>query len=170
MPSADQVPVKSPHSTMHWHLWVVLIAGSTGSALRAVRPPNLHITPDVGAISVTPQVRRVAPRETKRTIAAETPRFADRPSAHVCPVSYFRHNERAPRTINSPARFPYSTGDRAGFSGSGNNVAAGSLSLPRAPPICACSASFSQQSSKVRQLASISGELANLARRAQSAA
>ena len=25
---------------------VVLIAGSTGSALRAVRPPNLHITPD----------------------------------------------------------------------------------------------------------------------------
>ena len=24
-----------------------LIAGSTGSALRAVRPPNLHITPDV---------------------------------------------------------------------------------------------------------------------------
>jgi hypothetical protein len=27
------------------HKWVVLIAGSTGSALRAVRPPNLHITP-----------------------------------------------------------------------------------------------------------------------------
>src|SRR5450631_2634778 len=27
--------------------WVVLIAGSTGSALRAVRPPNLHITPGV---------------------------------------------------------------------------------------------------------------------------
>ena len=26
MPSADQVPVKSPHSTMHWHMWVVLIA------------------------------------------------------------------------------------------------------------------------------------------------
>src|SRR5258707_12334152 len=26
-------------------MWVVLIAGSTGSALRAVRPPNLHITP-----------------------------------------------------------------------------------------------------------------------------
>jgi hypothetical protein len=46
MPSADQVPVKTPHSTMHWHMWVVLIAGSTGSALRAVRSPNLHITPD----------------------------------------------------------------------------------------------------------------------------
>src|SRR2546429_505909 len=30
---------------IRWHLWVVLIAGSTGSALRAVRPPNLHITP-----------------------------------------------------------------------------------------------------------------------------
>src|SRR5450432_2075912 len=46
MPSADQVPVTNTHSiTMRWHMWVVLIAGSTGSALRAVRPPNLHITP-----------------------------------------------------------------------------------------------------------------------------
>jgi hypothetical protein len=47
MPSADQVPVNNTHSTMRWHKWVVLIAGSTGSALRAVRPPNLHITPDI---------------------------------------------------------------------------------------------------------------------------
>src|SRR6266481_4404984 len=47
MPSADQVPTKLSHSTMLWHEWVVLIAGSTGSALRAVRPPNLHITPVV---------------------------------------------------------------------------------------------------------------------------
>src|SRR5437588_11256161 len=47
MPSADQVPVISTHSTMLWPEWVVLIAGSTGSALRAVRPPNLHITPGV---------------------------------------------------------------------------------------------------------------------------
>ena len=39
--------------------WAVLIAGPTGSALRAVRPPNLHIAPDVGAISLTPRVRRV---------------------------------------------------------------------------------------------------------------
>jgi hypothetical protein len=46
MPFADQVPVKLPHSTMRWHEWVVLIAESTGSALRVVRPPNLHITPD----------------------------------------------------------------------------------------------------------------------------
>jgi hypothetical protein len=45
MPSADQVPVKSSHSTMRWHVWVVLIAGSTGSALRAVRLPNFHIPP-----------------------------------------------------------------------------------------------------------------------------
>src|SRR5437667_2673312 len=45
MPSADQVPIKTPHSTMRWHLWVVLIAGSTDSALRAVRPPNFRITP-----------------------------------------------------------------------------------------------------------------------------
>jgi hypothetical protein len=42
---ADRVPVNSTHSTMRWHKWVVLIAGSTGSALRAARPPNLHITP-----------------------------------------------------------------------------------------------------------------------------
>jgi hypothetical protein len=47
MPSADQVAIESPHSTMLGGNWVVLIAGSTGSALRAVRPPNLHITPVV---------------------------------------------------------------------------------------------------------------------------
>ncbi len=40
MPSADQVPVNKTHSMMQWPLWVVLIAGSTGSALRAVRPPQ----------------------------------------------------------------------------------------------------------------------------------
>src|SRR5262245_16811991 len=38
MPSADQVPVKSTHSMMPWPKWVVLIAGSTSAALRAVRP------------------------------------------------------------------------------------------------------------------------------------
>src|SRR5882757_5667820 len=47
MPSADQVPIKLPHLTMLRPKWVVLIAGSTGSALRAVRPPKLHITPVV---------------------------------------------------------------------------------------------------------------------------
>ena len=30
---------------MHGGKWVVLIARSTGSALRAVGPPNLHVTP-----------------------------------------------------------------------------------------------------------------------------
>ncbi|MET4449247.1 hypothetical protein ABIB75_007560 [Bradyrhizobium sp. GM2.2] len=43
----DQVPTKSSHSRMLGHKWVVLIAGSTGSALRAVRPPNFHVTPVV---------------------------------------------------------------------------------------------------------------------------
>src|SRR5262249_11686386 len=37
--SADQVPVKSTHSMMLWPKWVVLIAGSTGAALSAVRLP-----------------------------------------------------------------------------------------------------------------------------------
>src|SRR5262245_48316740 len=59
MLSADQVPVKTPHSRMQWHKWVVLIAGSIGSALRAVRPPNLPITPDVGAISLDLQRGRI---------------------------------------------------------------------------------------------------------------
>jgi hypothetical protein len=40
MPSADQVPVNSTHSKMPWPMWVVLIAGSTGVALSAVRPSN----------------------------------------------------------------------------------------------------------------------------------
>ena len=44
-------PVKTSHSRMLWPMWVVLIAGSTGSALRAVRPPNLHITPGYSARS-----------------------------------------------------------------------------------------------------------------------
>ena len=39
---------------MLWPLWVVLIAGSTGSALRAVRPPNLHITPDNATEPIKP--------------------------------------------------------------------------------------------------------------------
>src|SRR3954462_11407214 len=60
MPSADQVPVKSSHSTMLWPMWVVLIAGSTGSALRAVRPPNRHPSRrSPGVISFRPQERRL---------------------------------------------------------------------------------------------------------------
>jgi hypothetical protein len=52
MPSADQVPVNNTHSTMRWHKWVVLIAGSTGSALRAVRPPTFTSRRLPGAISL----------------------------------------------------------------------------------------------------------------------
>src|SRR5262249_41453445 len=43
-------PGQKPAFEMHWQKWVFLIAGSAASALRAVRPPNLHITPDVGTI------------------------------------------------------------------------------------------------------------------------
>jgi len=55
MPSADQVPINFTHSTMLGGNWVVLIAGSTGSALRAVRPPNRHITPTTGGIDCRPE-------------------------------------------------------------------------------------------------------------------
>src|SRR5262249_22191837 len=55
MPSADQVSVNSTHSTMRWPWWVVLIAGSTGSALRAGRPPNRsHHAGCCDVISFTP--------------------------------------------------------------------------------------------------------------------
>ena len=40
MLSADQVPINSPHSTMLGGNWVVLIAGSTGSALRVWTAPS----------------------------------------------------------------------------------------------------------------------------------
>jgi hypothetical protein len=39
---------RNPHSTMPWHWRVVLIAGSTVSALRALRLPNFRITPALG--------------------------------------------------------------------------------------------------------------------------
>src|SRR5262245_7494942 len=44
MPCADQVAINSPHSRMRGGKWVVLIARSTGSALRAVCPfqPSHH--------------------------------------------------------------------------------------------------------------------------------
>src|SRR6266536_2112199 len=87
MPSADQVPVITPHSTMRWHIWVVLIAGSTGSALRAVRPPNLHITPVIGAISVTWRARRV-PCSAHPLPSWPKP-FARSCEPHVCPGNGF---------------------------------------------------------------------------------
>src|SRR5207249_207023 len=44
MPSTDQVPVKSPHSTMHWHMWVVLIAGIDRLCITCCSPsqPSHH--------------------------------------------------------------------------------------------------------------------------------
>lgn len=51
MPSADQVPVKSAHSTVRWPKWVVLITGSTRSALRAVSPLQPFRHARYGAIS-----------------------------------------------------------------------------------------------------------------------
>jgi hypothetical protein len=57
MPSADQVPVKSTHSMMPWPKWLVLIAGSTGAALRAVRLPNRYVTPDVWRDFFTPRAQ-----------------------------------------------------------------------------------------------------------------
>ena len=59
MPCADQVPVNSSHSTMRWRKWVVLITRSSHSALRAVRPPNFHITPDIRRDLVYAAARRV---------------------------------------------------------------------------------------------------------------
>src|SRR5260370_42067919 len=44
MPSADRVPTNTWHSRMPWHMWVVLLAGSTGSALAVVCPPNRDIS------------------------------------------------------------------------------------------------------------------------------
>src|SRR5208282_824593 len=60
MLSADQVPVRKTHSTMLWPMWVVLIAGSTGSALRAVRPSQpSHHAMVLGAISSDPEPGRI---------------------------------------------------------------------------------------------------------------
>jgi len=56
----DPVLLVGTAPTMRWPEWVVLIAGLTGSALRAVRPFQPYTSrrmPD--AISFTPRVRRV---------------------------------------------------------------------------------------------------------------
>src|SRR5690348_14558857 len=44
MPSADQVPVKSSHLTMRWHMWVVLIAGIDRLCITCCSPsqPSHH--------------------------------------------------------------------------------------------------------------------------------
>jgi hypothetical protein len=55
MLSADQVPVKTSHSTMRWPKWVVPITGSTSSALHAVSPfqPFRYAISDVISFPVT---------------------------------------------------------------------------------------------------------------------
>ena len=59
MPSADQVPVKSPHSTMHWHEWVVLIAGSTALHYVLFALPTFTSRQFLGAISLDLQRGRI---------------------------------------------------------------------------------------------------------------
>ena len=59
MPCADQVPVKSPHSTMHWHMWVVLIAGRPALHYVLFVLPTFTSRRAAGVISFTPRVRRV---------------------------------------------------------------------------------------------------------------
>src|SRR5580704_12339301 len=59
MPSADQVPIDNPHSTMRGGIWVVLIAGSTGSALRAVGAMDLGIA-DNGECAGNEQAAQIA--------------------------------------------------------------------------------------------------------------
>ncbi len=57
MPSADRVPVKSSDSSMLWPMWVVPITGSTGSALRAVRPfqPSHRVFDAISFLVASPQ-------------------------------------------------------------------------------------------------------------------
>src|SRR6266700_8367587 len=105
MPSADQVPIRSTHSTMLWHKWVVLIAGSTGSALRAVRPPNLHITPVVRrdlvyAASATGSLYR-----SPLAIMAQTIRAILLASAIAATFVGRRANSREPRPMLSAVEF-----------------------------------------------------------------
>jgi hypothetical protein len=47
MPSADQVPIRSTHSTMRWHKWVCSDRRINRLCITCCRPPNFHITPDV---------------------------------------------------------------------------------------------------------------------------
>jgi hypothetical protein len=61
MPSADQVPVKIPHSTMRWHEWVVLIRriDRLWHYVLFALPTFTSRRVMPSAISVTPRVRRV---------------------------------------------------------------------------------------------------------------
>src|SRR6266567_1615745 len=58
MPSADQVPVKSPHLTMRWHMWVVLIAGIDRLCITCCSPSQPSHHADGRRDLFTPPVRR----------------------------------------------------------------------------------------------------------------
>ena len=45
MPSADRVPVKSPHSMMHWHMWVVPMQHQTALLFGRLGLGKPHIGP-----------------------------------------------------------------------------------------------------------------------------
>src|ERR1700692_3419111 len=96
MPSADQVPVNCTHSTMRWRKWVVLIAGSTGSALRAVRPfqPSHHAGCPTRSLSRRPG------REQAAQIAIAL--FADTAKLVLTPARVLLRHEPDPGREVSP--------------------------------------------------------------------
>ena len=106
MPSADQVPVKSAHSTMRWPKWVVLITGSTRSALRAVGPlqPFRHAT-TARSCSSSPSLS-LAPR----AIARERPALCSSLLSPSSPMPSWRSCWPAlwPRPSSACARVAWS--------------------------------------------------------------
>jgi hypothetical protein len=79
--------------------WVVLIAGSTGSALRAVRPPNRHIMPGARRDLVTAQARRVVCN------ARPWPSWP-RPSAQSCWQAQWRQPSPG-AALTTPPEYPF---------------------------------------------------------------
>ena len=99
---------------MHWHEWVVLIAGSTASHYVLFALPNLHIVPDAGTISLTPRVRWVSctvhlwpswptpflpscrqARPPRRSLAAAPTTWQAKASAWFLPLGIADHGQRA---------------------------------------------------------------------------
>src|SRR5215468_10404303 len=111
MPSADQVPVKSTHSMMLWPEWVVLIAGTTGSALRAVRPPNRHITPDVRHDLIMPRARRVLGATQQTFTDSDIPKAPGSADPGVaCVIVVYAHRTMM-ALLHRPPRWRAASGD-----------------------------------------------------------
>jgi hypothetical protein len=72
MPSADQVPIRSTHSTMRWHKWVVLIEDRPALHYVLFALPTVTSRRMADAISVTPQARPV-PCSTRPWPSSPTP-------------------------------------------------------------------------------------------------